>query len=447
MQKSDPINFIILAAGKGTRMYSDIPKVMHKICGIEMIKHICIKISKFSNKKINIVVSEDSKLIKNLFKSEKDVSFSLQKERLGTGHAVKSAINAISSKGVSIILYGDSPFVEKSTIDKLITRISSGSKVTIVGFDYEYENKYGRLEVEPNGDLKSIIEFNDANEEQRKIKLCNSGVMAIDNAYLHELLSEINNDNNKGEYYLTDIVAIANQKNLKIDYVKSNYEQLQGINNKLELANAEKYMKKSINENLLAEGVTLIDPDSCYIEQGVKIGKDVVIEPNVIIKNKVIISDNVTIKAFSYLEDCKIDAGTSIGPFAMIRGGAEIGKDSSIGKFVEIKKSKIGNKTKINHLSYIGDSQIKNNVNIGAGTITCNYDGFKKYKTKIDDNSFIGSNTAFIAPVKVGKGAVVGAGSVIVSDIPDNSVTIARSKQVDLLNAAQKYRKNKEKKS
>ena len=438
------IYFIILAAGKGSRMNSTKPKILHEIFHTPMLELLIENINKNNINIINMVISEEGNNIKNLFEENKKINYVTQKEQLGTAHAVKVALDegTIPENGTLIILYGDTPFITIDTINRLAEKIEQGYFAAVAAFHAKGENQYGRLCVNDNK-LEKIIEFKDASAAEKAITLCNSGIMALNLNIARDLIDKIDNNNIKKEYYLTDVIAKLNELAKDSAYIEVSPREVQGVNNKFELANATKYYLMMNRNNALAQGVTLIDPESCYLGHNIKFGKDVVIEPNVTIFAHVEIGDKVTIKAFSYIEDAVIDAEVEIGPYARIRPKSKIASKVKIGNFVEIKNSVIKFSSKINHLSYIGDSEIGAEVNIGAGSITCNYDGFKKHKTIIEDEVFIGSNSALIAPLHIGKGSIIGAGSTITNDIKQNSVIIARSKQNKIADASDfKNKKN-----
>ncbi|MBL6665120.1 MAG: bifunctional UDP-N-acetylglucosamine diphosphorylase/glucosamine-1-phosphate N-acetyltransferase GlmU [Rickettsiales bacterium] len=440
------ISIIILAAGKGTRMKSDLPKVMHKIAGREMVNLVIDEVKQLDIKNITVVVSDEMELFqKQINNSHKnlDINFAIQAQRNGTGHAVMVGVDNISSLGEKVIvLYGDTPITAKNTITSMLNSLDSYD-LCVLGFEEKQENKYGRLVVDENKNLKKIVEFKDANEDEKKITLCNSGVMAINGQKIKELLSSIDNNNATGEYYLTDIVEICDNKHYKKTYFTTSKEEVLGVNSKIELANLENIMQDRLRKQHMENGVTLIDPNTVYFCADTKIGKNCIIYPNVFFGANVEIGDNVEIKSFSHLEEAKISKGCVIGPFARIRPGANLGEDVKIGNFVEIKKSNLAKGAKVNHLSYIGDSDIGENSNIGAGTITCNYDGYKKHKTIIGDNCFVGSNSAFIAPVKIADGAVIGAGSIITKEVKENELAVSRPKQINIENGGTNFHKDK----
>lgn len=441
---SKEVTTIILAAGKGTRMKSNISKPMHKIAGLEIISHIIKTVEKIDTKETIIVVSEENNedITKCLSDKEKLV---IQKERKGTGDATKTAIDIISNiNNPVLITYGDMPLVESETYTKMIKRIYE-ENVSIVALGFytkDTTNKYGRFKINADNNLESIIEFKDATEEERKNPLCNAGIYVIKNAeLLKNLLERIDNKNASGEYYLTDIIKIAYEQKLKCVYDIAMENEVMGVNSRNELAVAEKIFQDKKRQEFMLSGVTLQEPSTVYFSYDTIIENDVTIEPNVFFANGVKIKSGTVIKSFSYLEDCEINNNVTIGPFARIRPGTVLKNNCKVGNFCEIKKSTIGNGTKINHLSYIGDTEIGDNTNIGAGTITCNYNGYTKSKTKIGNNSFIGSNTIMIAPINIGNNTMTAAGSVITNDIIDGAIAISRSEQKNLDQGMIRYRK------
>ncbi len=441
---SKEVTTIILAAGKGTRMKSNISKPMHKIAGLEIISHIIKTVEKIDTKETIIVVSEENNedITKCLSDKEKLV---IQKERKGTGDATKTAIDIISNiNNPVLITYGDMPLVESETYTKMIKRIYE-ENVSIVALGFytkDTTNKYGRFKINADNNLESIIEFKDATEEERKNPLCNAGIYVIKNAeLLKNLLERIDNKNASGEYYLTDIIKIAYEQKLKCVYDIAMENEVMGVNSRNELAVAEKIFQDKKRQEFMLSGVTLQEPSTVYFSYDTIIENDVTIEPNVFFANGVKIKSGTVIKSFSYLEDCEINNNVTIGPFARIRPGTVLKNNCKVGNFCEIKKSTIGNGTKINHLSYIGDTEIGDNTNIGAGTITCNYNGYTKSKTKIGNNSFIGSNTIMIAPINIGNNTMTAAGSVITNDVIDGAIAISRSEQKNLDQGMIRYRK------
>lgn len=443
------ISVIILSAGKGTRMKSSLPKVMHKIAGREMLNMVIDVAKKIQPKNITIVISQELSNYQSQITLSHDnfpLDFVIQHEQKGTGHAVSCSIdffkntNKFSDK--ILILYGDTPLICENTLNQMLKKLNEFS-LCVLGFENHQINTYGRLIVDSKNHLEKIIEVKEANEKQKQISLCNSGVMAVDGKILYDLLTKLNNNNATQEFYLTDIVEIANKQGYKATFISANPEEVLGVNSRVELANLEKICQKNIRQKMMENGVTLLSPKTVYFNYDTVIGNDTTIHPNVVFGKEVIIDSNVEIKSFSHLEGVHIKANSKIGPFARIRPQTIINEGVNIGNFVEIKKSKIGKNSKINHLSYIGDSSVGESTNIGAGTITCNYDGFNKFQTEIGDNVFIGSNTAIIAPLKIGNGAIIGAGSTITKNVGENDLAISRIKQENLTNKAINFRKSK----
>ena len=443
------ISIIILSAGKGTRMKSELPKVMHRVAGREMVNMVIDEAKKLNPKNITLVVSPEMEIFYDKIKNEhknQQIDFVIQNERKGTGHAVSCTMSTFNDnkklhKKV-LILYGDTPLISHKTLEKMLQKIDDFS-LCLLGFDDEKENAYGRLVINDSGHLEKIVEFKDADEIERKIALCNSGVIAVDGDALPHLLSQIKNNNSAQEFYLTDIVAIANNRGLKCTFIKTNITEVLGVNSRVELANIEKIKQKQIRQKMMENGVTLVSPKTVHFNFDTEISQDTIIHPNVVFGSAVKIASNVEIKSFCHIEGALIQKNAVIGPFARIRPQSEIHENVHIGNFVEIKKSQIAKNSKINHLSYIGDSEIGENTNIGAGTITCNYDGFNKFKTKIGDNVFIGSNSALVAPVEIKNGAIVGAGSVITKNVEIDDLAVSRTSQTNISKGAVKFRKSK----
>jgi bifunctional UDP-N-acetylglucosamine pyrophosphorylase/glucosamine-1-phosphate N-acetyltransferase len=447
MEKSD-LSIVILAAGKGTRMKSALPKVLHKIAGREMVNLTIDTAKLLKPNNISVVISEDIADFADRIIAEhptSKINFALQKERLGTAHAVKVGINALPKIGKTVlILYADTPLLKVETLQEMVTKIQNkNSSVCVLGFDCADEsNKYGRLVVNKNH-LDKIVEYKDANQKERKIKLCNSGVIAVAGDKLKLLLAKVNNKNASGEYYLTDIIGLAKKAKLKCGYIKASESEVMGVNSRNDLSAAEIIKQNRLRSKLMENGVTMLDPASVYLSFDTEIENDVVIHPHVVFGVGVKVDSNVEIKSFCHLEGAIIKSGAIVGPFARIRPGTSVGNNARIGNFVEIKKSNIAKGAKINHLSYVGDSEVGAGANIGAGTITCNYDGYNKFKTKIGKGAFIGSNTALIAPVIIGDNAVIGAGSVISKDVADNDLAVSRAKQIEIKDGGAKYHKYK----
>ena len=436
------LNVVILAAGKGTRMHSDKPKVLQPLSNKSILQHVLDTSNLLQTNNIIIVTGYKSDLIKTSI-SDPKISWRLQDKQLGTGHAVKQSIPDLSNEK-TLILYGDVPLIEKSDLQKLIKAADSGLAVMTFIKDNPYG--YGRIE-RRQGKIHAIIEEKDSTEEQRKITEINTGIMAVNTKYLISWLGKLNNENSQNEYYLTDIVKLAVKDGIIISsHTAKNELSITGVNSKKELAFIERGFQMKKAEELMSKGVTLIDPNridirgelicgkevsidiGCVFEGKVTLGNNVQVKPYSIIKDSYI-AENTTIEPFSYIDSSKVGPACRIGPYARLRPGSILEGSAHIGNFVEIKNSAINFGTKINHLSYIGDSEIGKNVNIGAGTITCNYDGINKHKTIIEDNVFVGSDTQIVAPLKIGKGATIGAGSTITKDVPEENLTLSRSQQ------------------
>jgi bifunctional UDP-N-acetylglucosamine pyrophosphorylase/glucosamine-1-phosphate N-acetyltransferase len=370
----------------------------------------------------------------------------MQKQRLGTGHAVMAAREALAGfDGDVLVVYGDTPLISAATLRRMLAarRSPENPAVVVLGFRPRDPGAYGRLIVDGRGHLQAIAEAKDANPEQRAVNLCNSGVMAVDGRMLFDLLDRVGNDNAKGEYYLTDMVQIARADGLGCDVVEGGEAELIGINSRADLARAEAMLQDELRAKAMAEGATLIDPATVFFSADTTLGRDVTVGPFVVFGAGVTVSDNVTIRPFCHLEDVVIENGASIGPYARLRPGARIGPDAHIGNFVEIKNATVESGAKVNHLTYIGDARVGAKANVGAGTITCNYDGFFKDHTDIGAGAFIGSNTSLVAPVKVGDGAITGAGSVIVRDIPADSLALTRGPHTEKPGWARRFRERR----
>ena len=444
---SDKLSIVILAAGKGTRMKSALPKTLHKIASFTMLDLVIKSAESLKADNITIVISEEmGQFTQEITKNHPHLklSFAIQKERLGTAHGVKIALqNNADIHNKIIVLYGDTPLITDKTLQNMSSSLDKNN-LSILGFDCFEENKYGRLVIN-NNKLERIVEFKDANEQEKQITLCNSGVVGIKYNDVTALMNKIDNNNASQEFYLTDLVAIAINENLNVDFIKADSDEVLGVNSRIELNQAEEIKQNRIRKYLMENGVTLIDPKTNYFAADVKIENDVIIHPNVVIGKNTKIKNGAEIKSFSHVEGAQIAENVEIGPFARIRPGSKLENNVKIGNFVEVKKTKIAQGAKINHLSYIGDSNIGQNTNIGAGTITCNYDGYNKFTTNIGENVFIGSNNSLIAPVNIGNNSVVGAGSVVSKDVSDDELAVSRSKQINIKNGAIKYHKNKNK--
>ncbi|GHU04984.1 bifunctional protein GlmU [Alphaproteobacteria bacterium] len=433
---------IILAAGQGTRMKSSLPKVMHKIAGRPMIAHLLEQVEALHPEKIAVVVGPGMDSLEGAVAPWPTV---LQKDRLGTGHAALQAEALIGAfDGVALILFGDTPLIAKETLEKMILRFDASDHpaLVVLGFYPKDPGAYGRLAMRDER-VEAIIEYNDATPEQKKIPLCNSGVMAVDGRILFPLLQELKNDNAKGEYYLTDLVAAVVAKGLCAAMVEGDEEELLGVNSRQDQATAEWVAQNRLRQKAMENGATLIDPSSVVFSWDTKLGRDVTVGPNVVFGAGVSIEDDVAINAFCHLEGAHVASGAVIGPFARLRPGAEIARAAHIGNFVEVKKATIAEGAKVNHLTYIGDAFIGAGANIGAGTITCNYDGFEKTRTHVGAGAFIGSNSSLVAPVSIGAGAIIGAGSVIDRDVAADSLAVERSSHREISGWAARFREKK----
>lgn len=432
---------IILAAGEGTRMRSAMPKVLHPVGGLPMLGHVLRTAKAAGSSSIALVVGASSERVQaSAMASFPDAMVAVQTERLGTGHAVRQAAAAYATaKGNVIVLYADNPLVSPATLTEIGTRLDAGADIVVVAYRPEDPTNLGRLLTE-NGRLLAIREHKDASDEERRINLCNSGIMGFRADTLRAVIDRIGNANAKGEYYLTDAVELANADGRRVEYVEANPAEVVGVDDRSRLAQAEATFQELRRSDFMKAGVTLRDPASVWFSWDTEIGRDVTIFPNVVFGPGVKIADNVEIRAFCDIEDAVIGEGASIGPFARIRGGADIGPDVHLGNFVEVKKSRIGAGTKAGHLSYLGDAEIGTNTNIGAGTITCNYDGVNKDKTIIGDNVFIGSNASLVAPVSIGNGAYTASGSVITQDVPADALALGRARQENKPGYAPKLR-------
>lgn len=431
-------------------MKSDLPKVMHKVAGREMLNMVIDEAQKLQPQNISIVVSQDFAPFQQSIIAEHPaakISFALQKVRKGTADAVKTGLKNFKKPAENfLILYGDTPLIDEKTLRAMLEKINDGSALCVLGFDAKEDNAYGRLVVDVNSNLQKIIEYKDANAKERKISLCNSGVVAVQGAWLEKLLSQVKNNNAAGEFYLTDIVAIACNQGLKCGFIKTDEDEVLGVNSRFELAKVEAIKQNNLRKKHMDAGVTMLDPSSVYFSYDTKVAADVIIQPHVFFGSQVVVEKNVEIRSFCHIEGASIGSGSVVGPFARLRPQTKLAENVRVGNFVEIKKSLIKKGAKINHLSYVGDSEIGAEANIGAGVITCNYDGYSKFKTTIGDNVFVGSNSALIAPVKVGKGAVIGAGSVITKDVVADDLAVARPNQVNIAKGGKKYHHNKNKK-
>lgn len=421
---------VILAAGDSTRMRSSMSKVLHPVAGRPMIAHVMAAIASTGVSDAALVVGRDAEAVAKAGAVDGvSVETFLQTERLGTGHAVLTAKQAIArSYDDVLIAYGDVPLVTSAPFAAAREKLAQGADIVVIGFRTDKPTGYGRLLVE-NDELIAIREEKDATEEERKITWCNSGLMAIDGRKALSFLEKINNHNAKGEYYLTDIVEIARAAGGRVVAVDAPETEVAGCNNRAELAFLEKLWQERRRHELMVSGVTMIAPETVFLSYDTKIGQDALIEPNVVFGPGVAVETGAVIHAFSHLEGAHVSAGATVGPFARLRPGADLSAGAKVGNFCEVKNGKIGEGAKVNHLTYIGDAVIGAHANIGAGTITCNYDGVNKHETRIGANTFIGSNSALVAPVSIGDGAYVASGSVITENVPADALAFGRARQ------------------
>lgn len=440
---------IILAAGEGKRMKSSLPKVLHKVCGKEMVNHVIDNLKSAGIQDINLVVGKGADKVKEGTKDRK-ITYSFQDKQLGTGHAAMCAQEFLSNKkGTVAIFVGDGPLITKQMVEKLFEFHTDGEyKATVITSILEEPAKYGRIIRNSSGEVEKIVEFKDCNEEEVQVNEINSGMYCFDIELLLENLHKLNNNNAQGEYYLTDVIEIFKTQGLKVGAFTVPVEEITAVNSKVELSNAEIIMRKRINKMHMENGVTLIDPNNTYIGSEVEIGSDTIIYPGNVIEGKTVIKEGCMLYPNSRIKDSIIGAqvtiqssvvlysnigeNTTVGPFAYIRPDSNIGKNARIGDFVEIKKSTIGDNTKVSHLTYIGDSEVGSKCNFGCGTVIVNYDGKEKHKTIIGDNVFIGCNANLISPVEIKNNSYVAAGSTITKEVPEGSLAIARARQTNI---------------
>lgn len=429
---NDRVLAVVLAAGESTRMKSSKSKVLHTVGNLPMISHVISALEKTGVSDVALVVGRDADPVVAAARSGKlKVAAFEQKERLGTGHAVLAARDAIARGYDQIIVaYADAPLIEAGPLGEALDKVRTGFDVAVIGFETDRPTGYGRL-LERDGELVAIREEKDATPEERKVTFCNSGLMAINGAKALDLLGKITNNNVKGEYYVTDIIEILRGEGGKAATVEAPADTVAGCNNRAELAELEAIWQRRRRHQLMVAGVTMIAPETVFLSFDTEIGPDVTIEPNVVFGPGVRIETGAVIHAFSHIEGAHIASGANVGPFARLRPGANLHANAKVGNFVEIKKAEIGPGAKVSHLTYIGDATVGGNANIGAGTVTCNYDGFNKFETVIGADAFIGSNTLLVAPVSVGKGALTATGSVITEDVPDDAAAFARARQVN----------------
>lgn len=436
---------VILAAGQGSRMKSALPKVMHPLAGKPMLQHVIDTANQLSNIALHVVIGHGADRVRQQL-THQAVTIAMQEQQLGTGHAVAQALPACQAEGVVLILYGDVPLIQATTLQALLQQAQQGH-LGVLTVELQDPTGYGRIVRNAVRDVVAIVEHKDANEQQRQIAEVNTGIMAVPSELLNSWLPQLSSENAQGEYYLTDIIAMAAEEGVRISAIQPATEQeVQGVNNRQQLAELERWYQRQEANRLMTAGVTLHDPARVDVRGQLTVGQDVVIDINCVFEGDVTLADGVVIgphcvirnssiqqgtliEAHSLIDGAKIGSNAVIGPFARIRPGTELADQTKIGNFVETKKAVIGKGSKVNHLSYIGDAQIGENSNIGAGTITCNYDGVNKSITEIGDGAFIGSNTSLVAPVKIGHEATIAAGSTITKDTPDGQLAVARAQQ------------------
>ena len=433
---------IVLAAGKGTRMKSAVPKVLHRVAGLSMLGHVIGLATASRCDRLSVVIGPGMDAVaKETLRLAPAAAIFTQHEQRGTADAVLAARAAISGDpGDVIVLYADTPLIQNETIARLREALDGGAAVAVLGFEAADPTGYGRLITSPDGALLAIREHKDATAAELEVRLCNSGVLAFRCPDLLGILDAIGSANAKGEYYLTDAVEIARARGLAASVVVCREDEVLGVNARDQLAAAEAVFQRRMRARVMAEGATLIAPETVWFSHDTRIGRDVVIEPNVFFGPNVAVEDGVEIKANCHIEGAHVGSGSRIGPFARLRPGADLGADVHIGNFVEVKNVAMAAGAKANHLAYLGDGAVGTKANIGAGTIFCNYDGFNKSRTVVEDGAFVGSNTSLVAPVRIGAGSYVGSGSVITKDVPANALAIERSAQETREGWAQKFR-------
>ncbi|MEO1015348.1 MAG: bifunctional UDP-N-acetylglucosamine diphosphorylase/glucosamine-1-phosphate N-acetyltransferase GlmU [Pseudomonadota bacterium] len=433
---------VILAAGHGARMRSQTPKVLHEIAGRSMLGHVMAAAAELTPERKAVVIGDHAPGVGDAARAiDPDIVVGVQAPPRGTGDAVMKSAPALEGfEGVVLVLYADTPFVSSETMRRLAGEVEAGAHVAVLGFRPADPGAYGRLKRGDDDALEAIVEAKDASPEELKIGLVNSGVMAFDAAFLRRGLPQLTDDNAKREFYLTDLVAIARAENGRAAIVEASPDEVMGVNSRVELAAAEAAYQEARRADVMRAGVTLIDPGTVYFSHDTKIETDVIIEPGVYFGPGVAIASGARVKAYSHLEGCHVGAGAQVGPFARLRPGTDLGAEVKIGNFVEVKNARLEAGAKASHLSYIGDARVGAEANVGAGVITCNYDGYAKHQTDIGAGAFVGSNSALVAPVAVGEGAYVGSGSVITRNVPDDALSVARGRQRDIPGWAAKAR-------
>ena len=434
-----PNALIILAAGQGSRMQSDLPKVLHEVAGAPLLFHAMDAGDQLEPHRIVVVTGHGAEAVAEAARSHVEgVEIARQDEQLGTAHAVARAETALSGfSGDVFVLYGDTPFIRPETLLRMADARRAGNDVVVLGFEATDPGRYGRL-VAREGQLDRIVEYKDATPEERAITLCNSGVICADRDRLFQLVARVANENASGEYYLTDIVGLARAEGAECAVVLCPETETMGVNTRADLAAAEAAFQERARAAALELGVTMVAPETVFFAYDTHLGRDTLIEPHVVFGPGVTVETGARVRAFSHLEGCHLGCGAVVGPYARLRPGAELDENARVGNFVEIKNATLGVGAKVNHLSYVGDAEIGARANIGAGTITCNYDGVFKHRTVIGEEAFVGSNSALVAPVRLGARAMTGSGSVITGDVPDGALALGRGRQVNKPGLAEK---------
>jgi len=453
------VDVVILAAGQGSRMKSKLPKVLHKVGGKSMVQHVIDTASSLQGVNTHVVIGHGADQLREQLQGQA-LNFALQAEQKGTGHAVAQAMPEVAADSVVLVLYGDVPLTQAATMQQMVEIAATGD-LALLTVNLKDPTGYGRIVRNDDQKVVAIVEHKDATPEQHLIDEVNTGILAVQSKYLADWLPQLSSENAQGEYYLTDIIAMAANGGVRISAIQPDAEEeVQGVNNRVQLAELERWYQSQRAEWLMVNGATLADPARVDVRGNLSIGQDLLIDVNVVLEGDVTLGDNVVIEPNCYLKNCTIGAGThikantviedavvaencDIGPFARLRPGTQLANKAKVGNFVETKKAIVGEGSKINHLSYVGDAVLGKDVNIGAGTITCNYDGVNKSLTEIGDNAFIGSNTALVAPVQVGKMATVGAGSTISKAVSDDALALTRAKQTELKNWPRPQKKEK----
>ncbi|MEM9232847.1 MAG: bifunctional UDP-N-acetylglucosamine diphosphorylase/glucosamine-1-phosphate N-acetyltransferase GlmU [Pseudomonadota bacterium] len=436
---------VILAAGHGSRMKSATPKVLHEIGRRSMLHHVMAMGAELGAIRQVVVVGTGGEQVSAAARAfDPDVSIAVQDPPQGTGHAVQMALPALEGfEGTVLVLYADTPMMKAGTAYSLIDVVTKGAALSVLGFETGTLGAYGRLIENASGELDRIVEYKDANEAERAVTLCNAGLMAVSAATLRKHLPHLSNENAQGEYYLTDLPGMVRETGGRCAIVRAGMDETSGVNTRAELAAAEAVFQARRRNDAMVAGATLHDPETVWFSHDTQIGEDVAIGQNVVFGPGVTVESGATIEAFCHLEGAHVRSGATVGPYARLRPGTSVGEGAKIGNFVETKKAVLGEGAKVSHLTYLGDTDVGAKANIGAGTITCNYDGYDKFKTVIGEGAFVGSNSSLVAPVKIGRGAYVGSGSVVTKSVPDDALSVARAKQFTKSGWAASFRQRK----